>query len=265
MLKQRLLTGVILIILALAGLYWLPMLGFTLALAAIFLMAAWEMSLMFGEQGIKQIIFLVLLIVLFWSCQFLSPLLICGIAGLWWLFSLFLLAYYVKKEKFIFHKNRSGKYFSGILILVPSFFSLVVLQDSFGPNYVLCLLLIVWASDIGAYFTGKKWGKHLLIPKISPKKTVEGLIGGVILALLVGMVVNWQLLHFTNWLFLLILILVVSLWSVIGDLLESMLKRAAKIKDSGNFLPGHGGVYDRIDSLTSAAPIFLLGLLIFTT
>ena len=130
---------------------------------------------------------------------------------------------------------------------------------------MLYVLAIVWAADIGAYFTGLRFGKNLLGAKISPKKTIEGLIGGIVAALLVATIGGF-LLHFTGirWLFILTLAVIVCLWSVIGDLFESMLKRQAGVKDSGVILPGHGGVYDRIDSLTAAIPLFALGLLILS-
>ena len=125
---------------------------------------------------------------------------------------------------------------------------------------MLYLLTLVWVADIGAYFSGRKFGKHKLAPGISPGKTWEGVAGGVILNVL------WMLVVFQIgngwgtelWQFILIG-LVTSMISVVGDLYESILKREAAVKDSGKLLPGHGGVLDRIDSVIAATPIFIAG------
>jgi len=129
-----------------------------------------------------------------------------------------------------------------------------------GGWIMLYLLTLVWVADIGAYFSGRKFGKHKLAPGISPGKTWEGVAGGVILNVL------WMLVVFQIgngwgtelWQFILIG-LATSMISVVGDLYESILKREAAVKDSGKLLPGHGGVLDRIDSVIAATPIFVAG------
>lgn len=151
----------------------------------------------------------------------------------------------------------------GICIFVPFALSLNILQTKFGAGYVLYVLALIWANDIGAFFAGTAYGKYLLAPTVSPKKTLEGLYGGIVLGIVViicgGFFLN---IHGIRWSLWIMLGMVVSLWSVIGDLFESMLKRQAKVKDSGNLLPGHGGIYDRIDSLVAAVPLFTAGLLL---
>jgi phosphatidate cytidylyltransferase len=121
------------------------------------------------------------------------------------------------------------------------------------------LFLMVWSADIGAYFVGKALGKHKLMPNVSPGKTMEGFIGGVIFAcLLVGiasLLLNWNLQQF---ILVIAVTAVITTISVLGDLNESMFKRQAGIKDSGSILPGHGGILDRIDSLTATAPVYAL-------
>ena len=139
--------------------------------------------------------------------------------------------------------------------------SLVYLHYVYGGWTLLFLFTLVWIVDIGAFFSGRRFGKHKLAPTISPKKTWEGVYGGIAatliwMLLVYALVDGWQLglVHY-----LLIGLATVSV-SIVGDLFESVLKREAGVKDSGNLLPGHGGVLDRIDSLIAAGPVFLLGL-----
>lgn len=123
---------------------------------------------------------------------------------------------------------------------------------------------MVWAADSGAYFSGRLFGKHKLAPQISPNKTVEGLLGGILTGLAVaagfGLLNGVTMAQFPS---LLLVSFVAILASVIGDLFESLLKRHAGIKDSGSMIPGHGGVLDRIDSTLAALPVFALGKDIF--
>lgn len=130
-----------------------------------------------------------------------------------------------------------------------------------GPWFMLYILSIVWVADIGAYFTGRAWGKHKLAYAISPGKSIEGVIGGL------GFNVVWAWITYTLFFssimslkHFMLVSLVSSLISVAGDLYESVLKRQAGMKDSGKLLPGHGGLLDRIDSVLAAAPIFVCGL-----
>jgi phosphatidate cytidylyltransferase len=134
-----------------------------------------------------------------------------------------------------------------------------------GNRWLLMALMIVWAADSGAYFAGRKFGKHKLSPRISPNKTVEGLIGGVAAGMLVALLFAWFFADAT--IKQLPAIAVVAIWtilfSVVGDLFESLLKRHVGAKDSGALIPGHGGVLDRIDSVLAALPVFALGKLLF--
>jgi phosphatidate cytidylyltransferase len=150
----------------------------------------------------------------------------------------------------------------GFLVLVPAGLGLdrLVLLEPNGPLLLLFLIVLIAAADVGAYFGGRALGRHKLAPHVSPGKTWEGFAAGMLSAAAVG--AAGALLFdvpFWPWLFLCEL---VALVSVVGDLTESMFKRQVGLKDSGTLLPGHGGVLDRLDSVTAAAPTFLLGLLV---
>jgi phosphatidate cytidylyltransferase len=125
-----------------------------------------------------------------------------------------------------------------------------------GEWLIFFLLLVTWASDTGAYYVGTLWGRHPLAPRISPKKTVEGLVGGLIGAIIVGYVARWWFLPELSGLDCLILAILLTVTGLWGDLTESAMKRSVGMKDSGGILPGHGGMLDRLDSLLFAAPAF---------
>jgi phosphatidate cytidylyltransferase len=154
----------------------------------------------------------------------------------------------------------------GYLTLIPAWLALLTIRQwdyQFDQNNGAWLSLfvfgIVWAADIGAYFAGKKFGSHKLMPRVSPGKTMEGFIGGMIAVAILAIAVMYkQQIDIADWLVLVTGCVVIGVISAFGDLSESMLKRDAGIKDSGNILPGHGGLLDRIDSLTAAMPVFLV-------
>jgi phosphatidate cytidylyltransferase len=153
-----------------------------------------------------------------------------------------------------------------VLILASAWLAAVYLA-SFprGGGLVILLVVIVAAADIGAYFSGKAWGKHKLAAVVSPKKTWEGFWGGMLACAILAVLLWAQLpsqqahISLTE---VLVVTLATALASVVGDLTVSMVKREAGVKDSGSLLPGHGGVLDRLDSLCGAAPVFALGLLL---
>jgi phosphatidate cytidylyltransferase len=175
----------------------------------------------------------------------------CLLALVWWLFSIVWIAAW-----------RGGfplpvKILCGVLTLLPSLAAVVAVR-AVSPWYLLILLLLTTSADIGAYFAGRAYGRHKLAPQVSPGKTWEGVVGGLAAVTVVAAVAS-------HWLpvspgpFILIC-MAVALLSVVGDLSESLFKRQAGLKDSGTLFPGHGGVLDRVDSLTAAAPLFWLGL-----
>ncbi|MCM3759481.1 phosphatidate cytidylyltransferase [Alkalihalobacillus oceani] len=140
------------------------------------------------------------------------------------------------------------------------FHYLIMTRDipDYGMLLVFYVLFIIWTTDSGAYFVGRKWGKKKLWPDISPKKTIEGSIGGVVAAVIVGSVFYAVVPIFSSYLVALFVIIVASIFGQLGDLVESALKRHYAVKDSGNVLPGHGGILDRFDSLIYVMPILHL-------
>lgn len=124
---------------------------------------------------------------------------------------------------------------------------------------LLAIFIFIWVNDTGAYLVGSRWGKRRLAPNISPKKSVEGSIGGLLLVLLSAVILRLLLFPELSWLRILLIATVVAVFGTIGDLFESSLKRQAGVKDSGKLIPGHGGILDRIDSLLLAVPaVYLL-------
>lgn len=148
-------------------------------------------------------------------------------------------------------------FLEGILVLRASNYGLDALE---GSRLLLCVMALVWCADSGAYFAGRFFGRHKMLPNVSPKKTMEGLLGGIVTAL-IGMMVFLKLGYFgqfgQNCTAVLAAGVLAIIMSVIGDLVESMFKRLVNIKDSGSIFPGHGGMLDRIDSQLAAIPVFI--------
>lgn len=159
-----------------------------------------------------------------------------------------------------------GWWFLGILYTALPFallhFVAFYVTDKYSPTNVIGVLFLIWANDVGAYFAGKSFGKHALFPRISPKKTWEGSIGGVISAFLIALALSFFFKDLQPWQWF-GLMLIVVLAGTCGDLVESMFKRSIKIKDSGSTIPGHGGFLDRFDALLMAIPFIVAFLQIF--
>ncbi len=271
MLKQRIITAVILGSAVVAALFLLPMEYLDLLVLLLVALASWEYATFFCWHGGKKygfvgtIILTALLIKIAFGIISTTVLyllyFITAIAALWWLLVPGVLYGYLLGR---YHRHFSSSLIPGYIIFMgfwgASF--LLLHHDCYAINrlWFLMLLLQVVASDSGAYFVGRFLGCHPLAAKISPKKTVEGVWGGIGLSLLVTLfflrIVTSSVSRGGG--AYLLLALVISIFTIIGDLYESMLKREAKVKDSGKVFPGHGGVYDRIDGLVAAAPIFVL-------
>ena len=188
---------------------------------------------------------------------------ILGVAVIWWIASLFMIIAYPKYSQ-IWRKSIMIRCLFGILTLIPTWVAVISLRSHmyefapfYGASLIFYVLGIVWAADVGAFFVGVKFGKHKLRPEVSPGKTLEGLMGGVMAssAIIAFAALHYQVDPSRIWLHILVGAITVGV-SALGDLNESMFKRCAGIKDSGKLLPGHGGVMDRIDSLTAAFPVF---------
>ncbi|HBV87351.1 phosphatidate cytidylyltransferase [Desulfosporosinus sp.] len=132
-----------------------------------------------------------------------------------------------------------------------------------GLEWTFVTIFLVWATDTGAYLIGRQFGRHLLAPQVSPKKTVEGSVGGLLLSIVVA-ILCWYLIGGSSWLTYVILAVVIGISAQIGDLFESALKRSAGVKDSGEIIPGHGGILDRFDSLIFALPLVYYGVILLS-
>ena len=180
-------------------------------------------------------------------------LLLC-LSAVFWFKNLFLVFNYPDKKP----KNTELSNAVNLFLLITPlvFLPALQLQDA---SIVLLLLFIVWGADSFAYFVGKAFGKHKLAPNLSSGKTIEGVVGGLIGVVIIASI--WMFVTNTANYGFLLLALTTGIFSVIGDLYESIYKREAGAKDSGNILPGHGGMFDRLDGLLAATPIFFIGLI----
>ena len=266
MLKQRILTALILAPLALAGVFLLPPAGFAVFIGLVIMLGGWEWGNLAGfEQTGARIGFALLTGFFCWLVADLPVVWVLGVAAVWWVVALWLVKGYPASAHYC--ENRFVRLLMGLLTLVPAWFSLVQLKDMERGGWLIFMVLVmVWAADCGAYFAGRAFGKTKLARNVSPKKTLEGGVGGILLAVLIfAGVALWNDYTFARGLALLLLTVLTVLVSILGDLWESMLKRERGIKDSSDLLPGHGGVLDRIDSLTAAVPVFTLALVLGLT
>ena len=178
---------------------------------------------------------------------------------IWWMGNIFLVSQYPKFIS-VWFRPIYLRYLYALLLFIPSLASIILIYNSYGQFALLSFFLILWTADSGAYFVGSKIGKRKLAPKVSPGKSIEGLLGGIFSVVMLSIILLMSdLLPFDSFLFVFISA-VTGIISVFGDLFESIIKRVASAKDSSNLLPGHGGFLDRFDSLFAAAPIYYLGL-----
>lgn len=274
--KQRIITALILAPLAVLAIFELSLPLFLLVVAGITILAFWEWAQFVGSQSryLAMIPTLLCFVVSYWlipsDASSLNQLgfthiALLIIASVWWLIASFLAITFPSTTRYWQHSKWLRQLF-GVLTVLPFFWSLLILRAQnidlepyHGAKLVLYVCLLVWAADSGAYFAGKAFGKRKMAPNVSPNKTIEGLVGGVIVALFVGWCATELFdIHFSSMGSMIVITLITVIISVLGDLVESMLKRVSGIKDSSNIIPGHGGVLDRIDSLTAAFPVFTL-------
>lgn len=260
--KKRVATAAVLIVALLVVVLWLPPIATVFALTVIVLAGAWEWSAFLRVtrpwQRWLYVVVVAALLPLMWRVsQSQDGLrLILWIAVAWWVVAL---GWVVFAPRLV---SSWAAAIAGVLALVPAWIALMRLRLDFerGAEWVLFALILVQVADIGAFFVGRRFGRHRLAPNVSPGKTWEGVIGGVVASALVAVLgsnrFDVPLIQFVP------LCLAVVGFSIVGDLTESLLKRYAGLKDSGRLFPGHGGVMDRIDSVTGAAPVLFFGLLL---
>jgi len=255
MFKTRFITSVISLVILGTVLFVLPAPVAKTFIAALILVGAWEWAGFLNlSASAARYVYVALIGALMAIVFFVIPELnerVLQISCIWWCVA-FLWIFFFPTPIPI-----AVRWICGVLVLIPVFVALLELY-SLSAEVLLFGLVIVWAADMGAYFFGKMFGRVKLAPSISPGKTWEGVFGGLLLVLLLT-------LAFAKYsgldpAVLLPFCLAVAALSIVGDLTVSMFKRTAGVKDSGQLFPGHGGILDRIDSVSSAAPLFALGL-----
>lgn len=274
--KQRILTAAVLLPLAFFWLFGMSFSFFIGTAVVLYALAAREWA---GFTKLKSKVFYVASYVLILAGSiFITPvdqlmtengmpfavILVLLLGCIWWCVATAMVKQYPNAQHW-WKNNHVLQWFFGLFTLLPFFWSLLVLrsqnyqsEQTYGSWVLLFVMSLVWVADSGAYFTGKNWGKHKMLPAVSPNKTIEGLIGGLSASILLAVIIAWFGQESTHQTLVIIVSSVVAvLASVLGDLAESLFKREAGIKDSGSLLPGHGGIMDRIDSLTAALPTFV--------
>ncbi len=279
---KRIITAAVLLPLVIVGIFELPPIPFLAISAALFIIASWEWSKLAGWNAwysrltyVLGFIFLEALI-LHPTLGALMTLFFYHFSLIYWPLVLLLVLTYPKTESY-WGKSRLLRSIMGYLSMAPCFYLLTKFGTEQFPREMLLLCLVfIWGADSGAYFAGKRWGKTPLIPDVSPKKTIEGLIGALVTGLFIVLIVfilsetilvcthgacKLSYLKFGTAEESFLILMVIALWtilaSVLGDLAISIFKRNAHVKDTGNILPGHGGILDRIDSMLPALPIFV--------
>ncbi|WP_333987450.1 phosphatidate cytidylyltransferase [Providencia huaxiensis] len=281
MLKYRLLTAIVLIPIVIAALFLLSPANFGFVVIAVCALGAWEWAQFVGWHSQAKriglaVVFAAILLAMQFSISDINqfstePMILYGLwAGLiWWGIAIILVVTYPASAAW--GNSVIIRLLFGVLTIIPFYCGMMVLRTVgyqsdtfFGAWWLLYVMLLVWGADSGAYAFGRTIGRSKMAPKVSPGKTWEGLVGGLITA---G-VISWLFSAFAPIPvmpdYLLVTSIIVVVVSVFGDLTESMFKRQSGIKDSSHLIPGHGGILDRIDSLTAAIPVFAgLNLLIF--
>lgn len=267
-LRQRAMTAALLIPLSVAVVAWIPTPLFALSFSAFVLLGGWEWANLAGLETTKrrvayQALLAIAMVGLWLFLDDDARVWLLVMVALWWWW----LALTLPKVRAIsVMQGLVWRHFlGGLLSLLGAWLALVHLHglEPYGPMLVLFLLVLIWIADSAAYFSGRRWGGSKLAPVLSPGKTWAGAYGALTGAGLWGLVLAWALgLSWGQTIFALVICGISVAMSIVGDLYESLLKRRRGLKDSGRLLPGHGGMLDRIDSITAAAPIFALGVVL---
>ena len=264
MLLPRILSAIVMVVLFICAVFVLEETGFMLAMGGVVLLAGWEWARLSGVKSfVLRIVFaLVVGVLCYVTYQQNFQKTILYIAPVLWLLALYWVMSYPSLKGW---RYQSSRLLFGLLILITTWSSLVVLKQS--TNFVVWVLLLmglIWGADSGAYFSGKAFGKNKLAPHVSPGKSWEGVVGGLVFTQIgIGLFSYIVQFSLVQWSVLASIGLVTVFVSVLGDLTESLFKRHESLKDSSRLIPGHGGVMDRVDSLTAAAPVFVLLLSVF--
>jgi phosphatidate cytidylyltransferase len=252
--KQRVITALIALLALLAVLFYVPDEVALAAIVLVILAGAWEWSGFLDVEAVwMRYVYVGFIAGLVAAVTLLdvNESLVFVVALAWWLAALIWTFFFPTPIPTVV------RWLSGALVLVPLYLALVILYQ-IAPELLLFALLIVWVADTGAYFAGKALGRVKLAPQISPGKTWEGVIGGLVAVVILTVLrATWTE---TDLAVFVPFCLAVASLSIVGDLTVSMFKRTAGLKDSGSLFPGHGGVLDRIDSIAAAVPLFALGL-----
>lgn len=265
MLKSRVLTALALVFALLLCVFLLPPWLWACVVGAVLWLATGEWCRLVSVRGIGAPVFQALMtapaVIFPWLSaedrMFIGGGTYLAAISFWWLTVSAMLR--LKPE---FHRG-FGRFIVGTAVLIPASLAMVQLRE-LSPWWLLGAMAMVWLADIGAYFAGRAFGRHKLAPGISPGKTWEGVAGGVVAVLLFVLVCRVFVapLQAVAWPLLIAFALIYTATSVEGDLFESLLKRQAGVKDSGDLLPGHGGLLDRIDSLLPTLPLAALVALV---
>lgn len=269
---KRIASAAVLAPLFLLALFKLPVAGVLIIIGLILAGVAWEASGLIGLSAVSQRMLFSAAIVGSGVAGyfFITPspeesrwlLYLGGIAMTWWFAHIYLLASFSVASPGEYGRV-GGRIINVVFVLLSTWFSIValMLQDSREPLLLVYILVMIWVADSGAYFAGKLLGRHKLAPKVSPGKTIEGVIGGLAAVAVYAWLYGTQVfgIEGQQLFYWLLLALLAAAVSVVGDLNESALKRIVGKKDSGSVIPGHGGLFDRVDAITAAVPIFYFG------
>jgi phosphatidate cytidylyltransferase len=264
--KQRVITALLITPLAIAMILLLPSTIFGVVIGALCLLATWEWTRMAGMRSrpLRSALLAVcaVALMLLWNYADAAAGWITIVAGcLWW----FVAVAWLKHFSFGAAPTRENtliKLIAGALAILPAWTAMMQLHRGQGSphTWALYALMLVWAADSFAYLAGRQWGKVKLAPNISPGKTIAGVYGALVGSSAIALIGGWWIgVRGASLFGLLILALVVVLFSVVGDLFESLIKRHCNVKDSGTLFPGHGGASDRLDGVFAALPFFALG------
>lgn len=267
--KQRIITSLILAPIAIAFILLSPTSWFAGLLVAVWAYAMWEWTRLIGMQQLLAralvVVVSILLMAGLWRVRGESAWWLCISVGVaWWLFALS----WMRRFSFAASPNARNiaiKLLAGLLVLIPGWAALVQIHGLPGPRgaWALYALFVVWAADTFAYAVGSRWGRNKLAPRISPGKTLEGVWGALVGSGLIALLGGWWIgARGVPLALLVVLGLFCVIWSILGDLFESLMKRQANVKDSGALFPGHGGLLDRLDGVFAAMPMFALGKLL---